>query len=63
MFYHCVLQANVNSENMKLVAAILVAALYPNVVQILVPENKYLQSSAGNTQIIVAINIINIGPL
>ena len=42
-----VLQANVNSENMKLVAAILVAALYPNVVQISRPENKYQQSSAG----------------
>ena len=40
-----VLQANCNSENLKLVAAILVAALYPNVVQVMTPESKYSSSS------------------
>ncbi|KAK3581847.1 hypothetical protein CHS0354_009735 [Potamilus streckersoni] len=40
--------ANVNSLNWKLVAAILVGALYPNVVQVLTPESKYSQSSAGS---------------
>ncbi|KAL3874748.1 hypothetical protein ACJMK2_037719 [Sinanodonta woodiana] len=40
--------ANVNSHNWKLVAAILVGALYPNVVQVLSPESKYSQSSAGS---------------
>ncbi|XP_046351215.2 putative ATP-dependent RNA helicase DHX57 [Haliotis rufescens] len=40
-------EANVNSKNWKLVSAVLVGALYPNVVQILVPETRYSQSSGG----------------
>lgn len=36
-----------NSENGKLVAAILVAALYPNIVQVLTPEVSYSQTGAG----------------
>ncbi|KAI0215575.1 putative ATP-dependent RNA helicase DHX57 [Lamellibrachia satsuma] len=40
-------EANGNNNNMKLVSAILVAALYPNVVQVLTPESKYSQSCAG----------------
>ena len=32
---------------MKLVAAILVAALFPNVVQVMRPESKYQQTSDG----------------
>ena len=44
---HVPFQANSNNNNMKLVSAILVAALYPNVVQVLTPESKYSQSCAG----------------
>ena len=40
-------QANSNSSNMKLLAAILVGALFPNVVQVMTPENKYTQSGGG----------------
>ena len=43
-------QANSNNDNMKLVSAILVAALYPNVVQVLTPESKYSISSAGKSR-------------
>ena len=41
------LQVNCNSENVRLVAAILVAALYPNVVQVLSPQNTFQVASAG----------------
>ncbi|XP_058021031.1 putative ATP-dependent RNA helicase DHX57 [Ahaetulla prasina] len=34
-------EANANAENVKLISAILCAAMYPNVVQIKVPEKKY----------------------
>eukprot|EP00057_Strongylocentrotus_purpuratus_P028270 XP_011682744.1 PREDICTED: putative ATP-dependent RNA helicase DHX57 [Strongylocentrotus purpuratus] len=43
----CDNQINVNASNDKLVVAVLCAALYPNVVQVLTPEAKYTQSSAG----------------
>ena len=45
-----IFQANINSDNMKLVAAILVAALYPNVVQVRTPESKYSQTSEGESR-------------
>ncbi len=32
---------------MKLMAAILVAALYPNVIQVMTPEAKYQQTGRG----------------
>lgn len=41
-------EANTNSDNNKLLAAILVAALYPNVVQVRTPESKYSQTSEGS---------------
>ncbi|XP_034283369.1 putative ATP-dependent RNA helicase DHX57 [Pantherophis guttatus] len=34
-------EANANAENVKLISAILCAAMYPNVVQVKVPEKKY----------------------
>nr|XP_056709065.1 putative ATP-dependent RNA helicase DHX57 [Euleptes europaea] len=40
-------EANANSENVKLVSAILCAALYPNVVQVKIPDGKYQKTSAG----------------
>lgn len=40
-------EANLNSTNWKLVSAVLVGALYPNVVQVLTPESKYAQTGAG----------------
>ncbi|XP_041352034.1 putative ATP-dependent RNA helicase DHX57 [Gigantopelta aegis] len=40
-------EANANCNNWKLLSAVLVGALYPNVVQILTPETRYSQSSAG----------------
>ncbi|XP_033733730.1 putative ATP-dependent RNA helicase DHX57 isoform X2 [Pecten maximus] len=40
-------EANINSSNWKIVAAILVGALYPNVVQVLTPEAKFSMSSMG----------------
>ncbi|XP_074640128.1 putative ATP-dependent RNA helicase DHX57 [Tubulanus polymorphus] len=40
-------QYNINSENIRLVSAMLCAALYPNVVQIMTPEVRYKDSSAG----------------
>nr|XP_054758550.1 putative ATP-dependent RNA helicase DHX57 [Lytechinus pictus] len=43
----CDPQINVNASNDRLVVAVLCAALYPNVVQVLTPEAKYTQSSAG----------------
>ncbi|XP_069463895.1 putative ATP-dependent RNA helicase DHX57 isoform X2 [Ambystoma mexicanum] len=42
-----VLQANSNADNIKLISAMLCAALYPNVVQVKVPEGKYQQTSTG----------------
>ena len=38
---------NVNSNNYKLVVAVLCSALYPNIVQMLSPELKYKQTAAG----------------
>uniref|UniRef100_A0A8C5F0P9 RNA helicase n=1 Tax=Gopherus evgoodei TaxID=1825980 RepID=A0A8C5F0P9_9SAUR len=40
-------EANSNAENIKLISAILCAALYPNVVQVKTPEGKYQYTSAG----------------
>ncbi|XP_048337698.1 putative ATP-dependent RNA helicase DHX57 [Sphaerodactylus townsendi] len=40
-------EANANSENVKLISAILCAALYPNVVQVKIPDGKYQKTSAG----------------
>lgn len=44
-------QANINLKNLKLISAILVGALYPNVVQVMTPQSKFNQSSAGNSNI------------
>ncbi|KAJ1154417.1 hypothetical protein NDU88_007169 [Pleurodeles waltl] len=40
-------EANTNAENIKLISAMLCAALYPNVVQVKVPEGKYQHTSTG----------------
>ncbi|XP_064915126.1 putative ATP-dependent RNA helicase DHX57 isoform X4 [Columba livia] len=40
-------EANTNAENIKLISAMLCAALYPNVVQVKKPEGKYQKTSAG----------------
>ncbi|KGL77564.1 Putative ATP-dependent RNA helicase DHX57, partial [Tinamus guttatus] len=40
-------EANSNAENIKLISAMLCAALYPNVVQVKMPEGKYQKTSAG----------------
>lgn len=40
-------QANINSTNWKLVSAILVGALYPNIVQVMKPSSKFSQGSTG----------------
>lgn len=40
-------EVNVNSTNWKLVSAVLVGALYPNVVQVLSPNTKFNQGTAG----------------
>ncbi|XP_067388899.1 putative ATP-dependent RNA helicase DHX57 isoform X2 [Emydura macquarii macquarii] len=40
-------EANSNAENIKLISAILCAALYPNVVQVKTPEGKYQNTSTG----------------
>ncbi|XP_064411237.1 putative ATP-dependent RNA helicase DHX57 [Latimeria chalumnae] len=40
-------EANSNAENIKLMSAMLCAALYPNVVQVRSPQGKYQQTSAG----------------
>ncbi|KAG8123113.1 hypothetical protein E2320_018549 [Naja naja] len=40
-------EANANAENVKLISAILCAAMYPNVVQIKVPEKKCLKIIKG----------------
>ncbi|KAI8788572.1 ATP-dependent RNA helicase DHX57 [Biomphalaria glabrata] len=41
------IEANVNSNNLKLLSALLVAALYPNILQVLTPETRYHPSSSG----------------
>ncbi|XP_022087605.1 putative ATP-dependent RNA helicase DHX57 [Acanthaster planci] len=43
----CGPEANSNADNSRLVLAVLCAALYPNVVQVMTPESKYSQTSAG----------------
>uniref|UniRef100_A0A3B3QJM3 Putative ATP-dependent RNA helicase DHX57 n=1 Tax=Paramormyrops kingsleyae TaxID=1676925 RepID=A0A3B3QJM3_9TELE len=40
-------EANLNSDNIKLISAILCAALYPNVVQVRAPQGKYKLTSKG----------------
>nr|XP_028580810.1 putative ATP-dependent RNA helicase DHX57 [Podarcis muralis]XP_028580811.1 putative ATP-dependent RNA helicase DHX57 [Podarcis muralis] len=40
-------EANSNADNFKLISAILCAALYPNVVQVKLPEGKYQKTSTG----------------
>lgn len=40
-------ELNVNSENNRLLAAILCAALYPNVVKVLTPEKSFAPSAMG----------------
>ncbi|XP_062912424.1 putative ATP-dependent RNA helicase DHX57 isoform X1 [Mobula hypostoma] len=40
-------EANSNAGNMKLVSAILCAALYPNVVQVTAPQAKYTHTMSG----------------
>ncbi|XP_051867691.1 putative ATP-dependent RNA helicase DHX57 isoform X2 [Pristis pectinata] len=40
-------EANSNAGNMKLVSAILCAALYPNVVQVTAPQSKYTPTMSG----------------
>ncbi|TRY60779.1 hypothetical protein DNTS_032212 [Danionella cerebrum] len=40
-------EANLNSENTKLMSAMLCAALYPNVVQVKSPQGKYKLTSKG----------------
>ncbi|XP_042303020.1 LOW QUALITY PROTEIN: putative ATP-dependent RNA helicase DHX57 [Sceloporus undulatus] len=40
-------EANANAENVKLISAMLCAALYPNVVQVKTPEGKYQKTSTG----------------
>ena len=36
-----------NTNNLKVIAAVLVGALYPNVVQVRTPETKYQSSMTG----------------
>lgn len=40
-------ESNIHSQNWKLISAILVGALYPNVVQVMTPEQRYAHSSGG----------------
>ncbi|XP_060595012.1 putative ATP-dependent RNA helicase DHX57 [Ruditapes philippinarum] len=40
-------EANLNSKNLKLISALLVGALYPNIVQVLTPEQQYAQMGGG----------------
>lgn len=40
-------EMNVNGENNRLLAALLCAALYPNVVKVLTPEKSFVMSAAG----------------
>ncbi|XP_071961739.1 putative ATP-dependent RNA helicase DHX57 [Antedon mediterranea] len=41
-------EANINAENNRLVIAVLCAALYPNIVQVMTPESKFSQTKAGS---------------
>ncbi|RUS71410.1 hypothetical protein EGW08_020831 [Elysia chlorotica] len=41
------LEANVNSNSWKLMSGMLVAALFPNIVQIMTPDTRYAASSSG----------------
>ena len=61
----CVWQANSNSDNMKLVAAILVAALYPNVVQVRTPGVKYSKTGEGQSRVLAVYesNMIHSGEI
>ncbi|XP_072164238.1 LOW QUALITY PROTEIN: putative ATP-dependent RNA helicase DHX57 [Diadema setosum] len=43
----CHPQVNTNANNDRLIVAVLCAALYPNVVQVLTPEAKYSLTSSG----------------
>ncbi|XP_048456890.1 putative ATP-dependent RNA helicase DHX57 [Rhincodon typus] len=45
-------QANSNAENMKLISAILCAALYPNVVQVTTPQSKYAKTMSGTLKVL-----------
>ncbi|XP_078412787.1 putative ATP-dependent RNA helicase DHX57 [Cetorhinus maximus] len=45
-------EANSNAENMKLISAILCAALYPNVVQVTSPPSKYAQTMSGALKVL-----------
>ncbi|XP_072360427.1 putative ATP-dependent RNA helicase DHX57 [Scyliorhinus torazame] len=45
-------EANSNAENMKLMSAILCAALYPNVVQVTTPQSKYAQTMCGALKVL-----------
>ena len=47
VYSQCYLQANMNVKNLKLISAILVGALYPNVVQVMTPQSKFNPSSTG----------------
>ncbi|XP_028844467.1 putative ATP-dependent RNA helicase DHX57 [Denticeps clupeoides] len=40
-------EANLNADNIKLMSALLCAALYPNVVQVRSPQSKYKHTSKG----------------
>ncbi|KPP56085.1 putative ATP-dependent RNA helicase DHX57 [Scleropages formosus] len=40
-------EANLNSDNIKLISAMLCAALYPNVIQVRAPQGKYKLTSKG----------------
>ncbi|XP_060781858.1 putative ATP-dependent RNA helicase DHX57 isoform X2 [Neoarius graeffei] len=44
-------EANLNSDNTKLMSAMLCAALYPNVVQVQAPQGKYKPTSKGAMKI------------
>ncbi|KAH3859109.1 hypothetical protein DPMN_101756 [Dreissena polymorpha] len=44
-------EANLNSKNRKLVSALLVGALYPNIVQVLTPEQQYTRTGGGTVAI------------
>ncbi|XP_048392078.2 putative ATP-dependent RNA helicase DHX57 [Stegostoma tigrinum] len=45
-------EANSNAENMKLISAILCAALYPNVVQVTTPQSKYAKTMSGTLKVL-----------
>lgn len=44
-------EANANAENPKLISAILCAALYPNVVQVKIPEGRFQKTSTGTVRL------------